>query len=85
VQEPAREREGGLSEYRRTQGTSGIRVDVARKAARDRQQGWPRSAGRKGGQVSRGGRGRLTVPPDAAGMTGSDVLASSEQVAVNGE
>ena len=24
-----------------------------------------RSAGRKGGQVSRGGRGRLIVPPDA--------------------
>ncbi len=25
-----------------------------------------RSAGRKGGQVSRGGRGRLVVPPDAS-------------------
>jgi general stress protein YciG len=27
-----------------------------------------RSAGRKGGQVSRGGRGRLYVPPEMGGM-----------------
>jgi hypothetical protein len=30
-----------------------------------------RNAGRKGGQVSRGGRGRLIVPPDAAPIPGS--------------
>ena len=30
-----------------------------------------RNAGRKGGQVSRGGRGRLVVPPDAAPVPGS--------------
>ena len=31
-----------------------------------------RSAGRKGGQVSRGGRGRLFVPTDLGSMTGSE-------------
>jgi len=30
-----------------------------------------RNAGRKGGQVSRGGRGRLVVAPDAAPVPGS--------------
>jgi hypothetical protein len=30
-----------------------------------------RNAGRKGGQVSRGGRGRLVTPSDASGPTGS--------------
>jgi hypothetical protein len=30
-----------------------------------------RNAGRKGGQVSRGGRGRLVTPSDASGLTGS--------------
>jgi len=30
-----------------------------------------RNAGRKGGQVSRGGRGRLIIPPDAQPVTGS--------------
>jgi hypothetical protein len=34
-----------------------------------------RSAGRKGGQVSRGGRGRLYVPTDLATMTGGDRTA----------
>jgi hypothetical protein len=34
-----------------------------------------RNAGRKGGQVSRGGRGRLIIPSDApqAAMTGADL------------
>jgi hypothetical protein len=31
-----------------------------------------RNAGRKGGQVSRGGRGRLIVPADAAPISGAD-------------
>jgi hypothetical protein len=31
-----------------------------------------RNAGRKGGQVSRGGRGRLIVPADAAPIAGAD-------------
>jgi hypothetical protein len=30
-----------------------------------------RNAGRKGGQVSRGGRGRLVTPSDASGLAGS--------------
>jgi hypothetical protein len=30
-----------------------------------------RSAGRKGGQVSRGGRGRLVVPPEPAPAAGA--------------
>jgi hypothetical protein len=30
-----------------------------------------RNAGRKGGQVSRGGRGRLVTPPDATVASGS--------------
>lgn len=34
-----------------------------------------RSAGRKGGQISRGGRGRLTIPSDAAPQ---DVAAEPE-------
>lgn len=33
-----------------------------------------RSAGRKGGQVSRGGRGRLIIPGEQTGPTGNDVL-----------
>lgn len=39
-----------------------------------------RSAGRKGGQVSRGGRGRLIVPPSdaAAPAPGSDAARSGE-------
>ena len=42
-----------------------------------------RSAGRKGGQVSRGGRGRLIIPPTDAGQnpaTGTDAVASSEHL-----
>jgi hypothetical protein len=41
-----------------------------------------RSAGRKGGQVSRGGRGRLVTPPTdniaspAAGAAGADATAN---------
>ena len=31
-----------------------------------------RSAGRKGGQVSRGGRGRLYVPTDLTGMAANE-------------
>jgi Stress-induced bacterial acidophilic repeat motif len=34
-----------------------------------------RSAGRKGGQVSRGGRGRLVVPPDAPGASGPTAMS----------
>jgi general stress protein YciG len=34
-----------------------------------------RSAGRKGGQVSRGGRGRLYVPPELANLSGNDRTA----------
>ena len=36
-----------------------------------------RSAGRKGGQVSRGGRGRLIVPSEP--MAGSEQSASSDR------
>ena len=36
-----------------------------------------RSAGRKGGQVSRGGRGRLIVPPDAVPVPGSELTTMS--------
>ena len=36
-----------------------------------------RSAGRKGGQVSRGGRGRLAVPPRAAGPAAPSVSERS--------
>jgi hypothetical protein len=32
-----------------------------------------RNAGRKGGQVSRGGRGRLVVPTDAQPVSGPDI------------
>jgi general stress protein YciG len=39
-----------------------------------------RSAGRKGGQVSRGGRGRLIVPPDA-GLDSAD--ARDERLPAN--
>ena len=41
-----------------------------------------RSAGRKGGQVSRGGRGRLIIPPSDAGPspTATDAAASSEHL-----
>src|SRR5439155_13343612 len=36
-----------------------------------------RNAGRKGGQVSRGGRGRLIVPPDATPAPGSELTMMS--------
>jgi len=42
-----------------------------------------RSAGRKGGQVSRGGRGRLIIPPTDAGQsptTVNDAVASTEHL-----
>jgi len=43
-----------------------------------------RSAGRKGGQVSRGGRGRLIIPPTdpatTTPATGPEAAASSESL-----
>jgi len=42
-----------------------------------------RSAGRKGGQVSRGGRGRLIVPPaeaPSAPVAGTDAVPSSDRL-----
>ena len=41
-----------------------------------------RNAGRKGGQVSRGGRGRLVMPPTevpASPAVGADLAASGER------
>src|SRR4051812_4355131 len=37
-----------------------------------------RNAGRKGGQISRGGRGRLIVPPSTSGDANISVMAPSE-------
>ena len=37
-----------------------------------------RNAGRKGGQVSRGGRGRLIVPSESPSVQGGDVTASGD-------
>jgi general stress protein YciG len=37
-----------------------------------------RSAGRKGGQISRGGRGRLIDQPEPAGQSGQSVTASGD-------
>jgi general stress protein YciG len=45
-----------------------------------------RNAGRKGGQVSRGGRGRLIEPTDAANAadtTGTDAAASGDRFSAN--
>ena len=43
-----------------------------------------RSAGRKGGQVSRGGRGRLIVPPDGAfAVTGPGTISAPERLDSN--
>ena len=42
-----------------------------------------RNAGRKGGQVSRGGRGRLIIPPTdtaSSAVTGADAAVSSERL-----
>ncbi len=41
-----------------------------------------RSAGRKGGQVSRGGRGRLIVPPESENV--ADAPDSNERLTSNG-
>ena len=41
-----------------------------------------RSAGRKGGQVSRGGRGRLIVPPDA-GLDSADARDQRARLGAN--
>jgi uncharacterized protein len=38
-----------------------------------------RNAGRKGGQVSRGGRGRLVVPTDGAMTPGSAIEGPSDE------
>ena len=42
-----------------------------------------RSAGRKGGQVSRGGRGRLIVPPEAMPVTTGLDAGSSDRLDAN--
>ena len=42
-----------------------------------------RSAGRKGGQVSRGGRGRLIIPSDADRTAGNAAPVSDERFAEN--
>jgi uncharacterized protein len=42
-----------------------------------------RSAGRKGGQVSRGGRGRLVATPDAPGASGPQTAMSPERMDVD--
>jgi hypothetical protein len=46
-----------------------------------------RNAGRKGGQVSRGGRGRLIEPQtdaaNAADITGTDAAASGDRFSAN--
>jgi general stress protein YciG len=44
-----------------------------------------RSAGRKGGQVSRGGRGRLIVPEPAAATTPAPDVAQAERMTTEGE
>ena len=46
-----------------------------------------RNAGRKGGQVSRGGRGRLIVPSESPSVSpsvqGGDVIASGDRPAAD--
>ena len=42
-----------------------------------------RSAGRKGGQVSRGGRGRLIATPQGEETSGSGAPASGERFTAN--
>jgi hypothetical protein len=42
-----------------------------------------RSAGRKGGQVSRGGRGRLIVPPEGAPIITPEIGSSPEPLDSN--
>lgn len=40
-----------------------------------------RSAGRKGGQVSRGGRGRLIMPEQPAGVAATDAVQVAQPAA----
>lgn len=42
-----------------------------------------RSAGRKGGQVSRGGRGRLILPPEAAPATSGSEVGTTDRFSAN--
>jgi len=42
-----------------------------------------RSAGRKGGQVSRGGRGRLIVPPEGAPIIVPETSSTPERLDSN--
>jgi hypothetical protein len=42
-----------------------------------------RSAGRKGGQVSRGGRGRLVMPPEGPTETGQEATSDPERLDSN--
>lgn len=44
-----------------------------------------RNAGRKGGQVSRGGRGRLIMPEQPATTAGSDVAQMAQPTANRAE
>ena len=39
-----------------------------------------RAAGRKGGQISRGGRGRLMMPQDAPAATADDVSTGASEL-----
>jgi hypothetical protein len=69
-------------EKQREIASKGGRAAHEKGTAHERTADVARNAGRKGGQVSRGGRGRLIVPsaePTTNPVMGPDVAASSDR------
>jgi general stress protein YciG len=58
-------------EKQREIASKGGRAAHAKGTAHEWTSDEARRAGRKGGQISRGGRGRLILPPDVTGATDS--------------
>ena len=78
--EPRKERRGFASmspEKQREIASKGGRAAHQKGTAHEWNSDEARSAGRKGGQISRGGRGRLVEEPPAGSMSG-DVPADGQ-------
>ena len=71
-------------EKQREIASKGGRAALEKGTAHEWSADEARSAGRKGGQVSRGGRGRLIVPPDGSfTVTGPGTISAPERLDSN--
>ena len=76
-----------LAEKQREIASKGGRAAHEKGTAHEWTADEARNAGRKGGQVSRGGRGRLVIPTSdpagVAGITGNDGATAGDGVAAD--